>query len=330
MKAITYQQATDTFRFSEIDVPKLESEFDVLVKVIAVGLNPVDTKVNLWKGMVADMDDTFVGGLDVSGQIVEVGAAVTAWKVGDTVLYHGNMRRKYGGFAEYAVHDSRSLIAHPKVLPEIAAATPCAGWTAYRALVARLDIMERKSLFVAGGSGGVGGFALQLAKLFGMKTIIASSSAANHDYVESLGASHVIDYRDEDVVSRVFEITEERGVDVSLDCVGGENQVICASVLRYEGQMVELVDTCDLNKYPQAFLRGIGVHQLSLGSGHVNGAYGRTTIVNAGKAVSRLLEEGRIHVPRLEVITLEEIGDALMNMRSQRTVGKIVAQVAEF
>ena len=80
--------------------------------------------------MVPDTDDTFVGGLGVSGEIVAMGSAVSSWRVGERVLYHGNMRRPFGGFAEYAIYDSRTLTAHPDVSDTLAASTPCAGWTA--------------------------------------------------------------------------------------------------------------------------------------------------------------------------------------------------------
>lgn len=328
MKAITYQQSLDRFILDERPIPELQTEYDVRVRVRAVGLNPVDAKVNLWHSMVADMDDGFVGGLDVSGEIVAVGARVEDWKVGDPVLYHGNMRRHQGGFAEYAIQDARTLIPHPDVSPVVAAATPCAGWTAYRALVDKLAISRRKSLFIAGGAGGVGGFAIQVAKQLGVETIIATGSAANHEYIRDFGATHALDYRQDNLVAQILQISGPDGVEVSLDAVGGDNARLAASVLGYEGEMVELVDTINAQTVPDAFLKGLSFHQLSLGSGHVNGDLGRATITRAGVAFSRLLSAGQIQVPRLQVIGLSDIGDALLAMRQQRTVGKIVAEVS--
>ncbi|TMX64691.1 zinc-binding dehydrogenase [Vibrio rotiferianus] len=327
MKAITYQKDQDTFTYTDIDTPALASGLDVLVKVHAVGLNPVDAKVNLWHEMVDGMNDTFVGGLDVSGEIVAIGDMVSGWQVGDRVLYHGNMRRMSGGFAEYAIQDSRTLVAHPDVAPEVAAASPCAGWTAYRALVDKLNISTRKSIFIAGGSGGVGSFAIQLARFFGVETIITTSSAANHEFVRSLGATHVIDYKQEDVREQIMAITEGFGVEVSLDCVGGDNDILCASVLGFEGEMVELVRTTRATEYPGAFLQGLTFHQLSLGSGHVNGARGLQSIVEAGTSFSALLETGNIKVGNLKVIALEAAGEALLSIRQQRTVGKVVVKI---
>ncbi|WP_260262087.1 zinc-binding dehydrogenase [Vibrio intestinalis] len=329
MKAITYQPATDTFSLSELPQPQVQSDFDVVVRVNAVGLNPVDCKVNLWHSMVEGMNDTFVGGLDVSGTIVELGSEVTGWRVGDRVLYHGNMRRLSGGFAEYAVQDSRTLIEHPDVPAEVAAATPCAGWTAYRALLDKVDITQHRSLFIAGGAGGVGSFALQLAKHAGVETIITTASSAKHDYVKSLGATHVIDYREQDVVQQIADITGGDGVEIALDCVGGDNDKTCAAVLAYEGHLIELVKTLEPSNYDNAFLRGLSFHQLSLGSGHVNGEQARKDLVHAGEAFSALVEQGHIQVSELKSIPLDRIGEQLVAMRDQRTKGKIVAIVAD-
>ena len=326
MKAITYQKDSDQFTLKVLVQPKPEQEYDVVVKVLAAGLNPVDAKINFWHEMVPDMDDNFVPGLDVSGEIVEVGAAVTEWKVGDRILYHGNMCRKNGAFAEYAVHDSRTLVEHPNVSPEVAAATPCAGWTAMHALLDKLFIDNRKSVFIAGGSGGVGGFAIQLARHFSVDIIITSCSVKNHQYVLNLGADHAIDYHEQDVVQQVLALTDNKGVAASMDCVGGDNDIICANVLEYEGHMLELVSTIRPSEYDNAFGRGLSFHQLSLGSGHANGDKGRKSILKSGRRFTHLLNSGRIQIPQLEVISIEDVPEALKQIREKRTVGKIVVK----
>ncbi|MEZ9633007.1 zinc-binding dehydrogenase [Vibrio cyclitrophicus] len=329
MKAITYQKTTDTFILKTLPKPSIENEFDVIVKVFAAGLNPVDGKINNWASLVDNMDDNFVGGLDVSGEIVEVGAEVSNWEVGDQVLYHGDMRRHSGGFSEFSVHDSRTLIRKPNVSHEIAAATPCAAWTAYRALHDKINIIGCESLFIAGGAGGVGSFAIQLAKIAGVKSIITTSSEAKHSYVKSLGATHVIDYRTQNVIEEVMKVTSGLGVDFALDCVGGNNAYICSQVLGFEGEMVELVDVVNPTLYPGAKMNGLSFHQISLGSGHINGDKGRKTIVTAGITFSQLLESKLIVVPELKVISLEDVPSSLNDIRKKKTLGKIVVQVAE-
>ena len=189
MKAVAFAPSQDTFHVKDLPVPE-PGPGDVLIRVDACGLNPVDAKIVRWKSAVPDMNDNWVPGLDVSGTIAAVESEVADWKVGDRVLYHGNMFRPSGGFAEYAIHRAATLTAHPDVAATDAAATPCAGWTAWRALVDRLRITPDDTLLIGGGSGSVGGFAVQIAKAVGVRTIIATCSSRNRDYVESLGATH--------------------------------------------------------------------------------------------------------------------------------------------
>lgn len=325
MRAVTYHKNQDSFQVETLDIPDLETEFDVVVKVKAVGLNPVDSKIKFWHSSIPDMDDHFVGGLDVSGEIVALGDAVSGWHIGDAVLYHGNMRRHWGGFAEFAVQDSRALLAHPKTSPEIAAATPCAAWTAYRALVDKMHVQPDTRLFIAGGSGGVGSYAIAIAKALGVKQIITSCSAKNVDYVKSLGATHVIDYHKQDVAKMLMELTQYQGVTAAFDCVGGEQETMCARALAFDGQLVELVQTADLKSYDNAFMRGLSVHQLSLGAGYLHGEVGMQSITKAGRAVSELLNQGAFNAITNQAISLEQIPQALMDIRQQRTQGKLVA-----
>ena len=323
MQALAYDPSKDRFAVEVQPIPA-PGEYDVLVRVLACGLNPVDAKIHQWHGLAPGMNPHWVAGLDVSGEIVTVGANVQGWRPGDRVLYHGDMFRPHGGFAEFALHDSRTLSRHPRVAPVVAAATPCAGWTAWRALVDKLRLTARDALFVAGGAGGVGGFALQLARHLGLDTVIATCSAANADYVAGLGATHIIDYRSEDVRETVMRITQGRGVSRALDAVGGDTDLQVASVLGFEGEMVELVRVVRPERYPDAFLNGLSFHQLSLGSGHRHGEAGRQTLARAATALNELLEQGHLRVAALAEIDLSQVGEALRAMRQQHTRGKIV------
>lgn len=323
MKAVTFEPETDRFTVAEQATPQ-PGPHDVLIRVDACGLNPVDAKIRLWKSFAPDMRSGWVPGLDVSGHIVAVGDEVTSWQAGDRVLCHGDMFRPHGGFAEYTVQRAAALVGHPDIPAPEAAATPCAGWTAWRALVDKMHAGRHDSLFIAGGSGGVGSFAIQIARHLGVNPIVVSCSQRNHDYVTSLGATHTIDYRSEDVIERVREITAGAGVTLAVDAVGPETDRIVAECLAFEGQMVELVDVARPADYRDVFSRGLSFHQLSLGSGHRNGTEALRTLVAAGTAFSELLEADAIAVPRLGTIDIDQVGDALDAMLAQHTVGKIV------
>ncbi len=133
---------------------------------------------------------------DAIGVVTAVGALVNQWKVGDIVLTHGNMFRPHGAFAEYSVQAAASCIAAPAGIDAVTlAATPCAGWTVYRCLHAKLRLQPRDTLLILGAAGGCGSFASQLARLVGCKTIIGTSSAKNHAHLRELGCTHAIDYK---------------------------------------------------------------------------------------------------------------------------------------
>ena len=321
MKALTFNPANDAFLVRELPVPS-PGPRDVLVRVVACGLNPVDAKIARWKARVPGMDDCWTPGLDVSGEIVSLGREVVGWKAGDRVLYHGNMLRPHGGMAEHAIQDADTLIPHPAVSPEVAAATPCAGWTAWRALHDKLRIAKAHSLLVAGGSGGVGGFAIQIAKAHGLGQILVTCSAKNHAYVRSLGATEAIDYPSEDVAARVRELTGGRGVDRALDTVGPDEDIAVAESLAFEGEMVEIVAVVRPSEYRDVYLRGLSFHQLALGAAHHAGAGAR--IVRAGIACCRMLEDGNLRVPVLETIALDKAAKRLAEILACRSVGKTV------
>ncbi|MBK1879834.1 zinc-binding dehydrogenase [Pelagicoccus mobilis] len=325
MKALTFDPQTDRFNVAELPVPEAKHS-DVLIKVDACGLNPVDAKIHLWKSMAPKMDKTWTPGLDVSGHIVATGDQVENWRVGDRVLCHGDMLRPHGGFAEYTIQNCEALIPHPELSAETAAATPCAGWTAWRALVDKLHASQNHSILITGGSGGVGGFATQIAAHLKVQTIIVTCSATNHPYVKELGATHAIDYKTEDVVAQVLQITDGQGVSIGLDTVGPDNDRDVANSLAFEGQMVELVDVVRPSEYKDSFMKGLSFHQLSLGAGHRNGDAAKANLVNAGKAFSALVEQGKIRVPRLKAVSFAELADALLGIREQRTVGKLVVK----
>ncbi|WP_199911756.1 alcohol dehydrogenase catalytic domain-containing protein [Dongshaea marina] len=153
MQALTFDPNRDRFTLKKQPLPT-PGPTEVQLKVVACGLNPVDSKIREWKSLAPDMDDNWVPGLDVSGVITELGEEVEQWKVGDRILYHGDMLKPHGGFSEYAVHNAQTLLPHPNIDPIKAAATPCAGWTAWRALMDKLKIDACDSLLIAGGSGG--------------------------------------------------------------------------------------------------------------------------------------------------------------------------------
>ncbi|KAL8532654.1 hypothetical protein ACS0TY_009021 [Phlomoides rotata] len=233
----------------ESDVPVPEPTDDqVLIKVVAAALNPIDYKrrQGILKGNDAPLPITL--GYDVAGVVVKVGSEVKKFKEGDEV--YGDIAYKafdepkqVGTLAEYTIADERVLAPKPKNLDFVQAASlPLAVQTALEGLE-RADFSEGKSILVLGGAGGVGTFVIQLAKhVFGASKIAATSSTAKLDFLKSLGADLAIDY-----TKHNFEELEEK-FDVVYDAVGQSDRAVKA--VKEGGKVVAIAGAVT----PPAFL----------------------------------------------------------------------------
>ncbi|MBK2109412.1 zinc-binding dehydrogenase [Francisella tularensis] len=326
MKAISYNDKNDIFEYIEKEVPKLDKNLDVLVKVIAVGLNPVDAKINQWASMRKEPLSQWVCGLDVYGEIVEIGKEVSGWHRGDLVLYHGDMMRANGGFAEYAIQDSRTIIKASSSLTAVEQASiPCAGWTAYRAMIEKLNISKDDNVFISGGSGGVGSFAVQLAKNAGAKHIITSCSEKNFEYVKSLGATHVINYNDKNLIEKVIDYTDGYGIDKLLNTSGRSTDITLSDLLAFNGHFLELLDVVRPTEYKDVFMRNLSFHQLSLGAAHrYGGDKAKNQLKEVGKNMLTLIENGSIKLPLINIVSIQDMPKVLKEMREAHTKGKYV------
>jgi len=208
---------------------------EVLIKVRAAGVNPVD-----WKGAPRRLG--MVPGVDVSGTIDTLGEGVSGWQVGQPVL---GFARQSGSYAEYAIIPVHSLAKKPQSMSfEEAAGVPIAGETAYRALYEAGKIVRGQTVLIHGAAGGVGSAAVQIAKAAGAR-VIGTASPNNHEFLRSIGVDQVIDYRsqrfedvvknvdlvlntaDADTTARSVGVVREGGVLVSI--VGAPNAVACAA-----------------------------------------------------------------------------------------------------
>ena len=198
MKAIQFQPgltAADAHAAREVELPTpTATGHDLLVKIEAVGLNPVDTKVR----PAADAEPKTLG-FDAAGIVTAIGDAVTRFKVGDLVYYAGDITRP-GSNADYQVVDERIAAIRPKSLDAAAAAAlPLTSLTAWESLFDRLHIDPEadnsgKSILIIGGAGGVGSLGIQLAKLAGLTVIATASRPESSAWCEKLGADHVVNH----------------------------------------------------------------------------------------------------------------------------------------
>ncbi|MDQ0205728.1 NADP-dependent oxidoreductase [Alkalicoccobacillus murimartini] len=237
MKAVVINQYGNKEELKEQEVPNPQPGKDqVIVKLEATSINPIDWKLRegYLKGMF-DWEFPIILGWDAAGVISEVGSDVTKWKVGDRVFSRPDTTRK-GTYAEYTAVDEHLLARVPDSTSfEEAAAVPLAGLTAWQALFTHGELKEGESILIHAGAGGVGVFAIQLAKHFGAH-VITTASEKNHELLYSLGADQVIDYKKEDFKEIVSE------VDVVFDTIGGQVEEDSYHVLKKgTGRLISIV-----------------------------------------------------------------------------------------
>jgi NADPH:quinone reductase-like Zn-dependent oxidoreductase len=292
------------------DVPRPEPKDDqILVRVIAAGVNPVDGSIR--SGRYARFFNTklpLIPGYDISGTVEKVGAKMTKFKVGDPVYAYIGLKEG-GGYAEYAVAMEKEASLKPNSLNYIeAAAVPLAAETAWQALVDTAKLSAGQTVLIHGGSGGVGSFAIQIAKARGAK-VIATASTPNQELLKQLGADVAVDY----TKTKFEDVAKD--VDVVIDSVGKDTLARSYGVVKKGGFIVSLVaqpDPAQLEKY------GIRGAPLSVEPNDDELA-----------EISKLIDQKRIKVIISQVLPLKEAAKAQAQSDTHHTRGKIVLKVAE-
>ena len=302
MKAIVVHQYGGPEVLKYEDAPRPEpKENQILVRVIAAGVNPVDTYVRSGKFGAATLP--LIPGRDIAGIVEEVGPGATKFKKGDAV--YGNVRN--GGYAEFAVAVEKDIALKPAALDFVeAAAVPVAARTAWNALVETAHLSAGQTVLIQGGSGGVGSFAIQIAKVRGAK-VFATASTGNQDLLKELGADVAIDYtkqKFEDVV---------KNVDVVLETAGKETLERSYPVVKKGGYLVSIVGPTDPAKVQQY---GIQAPPLALSA-------------SALSELTKLFDAKKIKVVVTETLPLSEAQKAQEQVGTHHTRGKIVLKVGD-
>ncbi|MDU8923751.1 zinc-binding dehydrogenase [Pasteurellaceae bacterium LIM206] len=322
--AITDKSHRSIEQISLIDVPVPVIAADqVLIKVKAVGLNPVDYKVVEFG--VDAWQYPHILGLDVAGVIEAVGEGVDRFVVGDRVAGHGYLL-KDGCFAQFVAVPAYQLGKIPDdVSFEQAAGLLCGAMTAFQALHRKASLNNRRTVLVHAAAGGVGSIAIQLAKLAGL-TVYATAGTDKIDFVRRIGAADVIiDYKTEDITARVLELTQNRGVDLIINTIDGKTATEDLNRLAYNGALVAIVEEPDYRQ-SDLFRRGQSVCVVNLGGAH--GSRDPAQQADLGRITQTLLNlvsQGKIN-PLIEtVLPFENIPQGLQLIKRRKTVGKVVA-----
>ncbi len=245
MKAIVFETpgSPSVLKLQDISVPTIQTETEVLVRLRAAGINPIDTKLRS-RGTFYPEKTPHVLGCDGAGVVEAVGAAVQSVQVGDEVFFcHGGLGGSIGTYAEFAVVDERFLAIKPAALSFVeAAAAPLVLITAWESLYDRGRLQAGQKVLILAGAGGVGHVAVQLAALQGAEVCTTVSSEAKAEFVRQLGADSVILYKNTDVVDRVLAWTEGQGVDLAFDTVGGETFYQIIPAVKIYGDLVTILE----------------------------------------------------------------------------------------
>lgn len=302
------------------------SEGDVLIRVAAAGVNGPDLAQR--RGHYDPPPGASpLPGLEVAGEVFAIGSAVTQWQVGDRVMALTNG----GGYAEHVAVPADQILPVPEgwSLAE-AAALPETWFTVTQTLVMRSGLEAGMSVLVHGASGGIGGAAIQIATILGARAIAVVSSPAKADYARRLGAIASIDYKNEDLVARVKELTHGQGVDRVLDIVGGDMAAKNIAASARFGHIVQ-VSTLD-GPNANVPLGAIMAKQLTLSGSTLRPQTAATKAAIAARIRTDLLpalSRPDFIKPAVTTFPLADAAGAHRAMEARNHVGKIVL-VTEF
>ncbi len=285
----------------------------VLVRVLAAGVNPVDVKLRSQRARV-DIPLPAILGWDVAGVVEALGPGAADFQVGDKVFYTPGVFDGPGAYAEYHVAKQEQVEHKPANLTFIeAAGLPLAGCTAWDALIGTARLSVGETALIHAAAGGVGSLAVQIAKAAGAR-VIGVTSAGGAKLVRALGADVVVD-RGDDFVAAVLRETDGLGADVTFDTVGGETLARSIAATRPHGRLSSIV-SAEGNLNP-AYLRNQTIHFV-----YLERSRAKMT------ALRRLVERGQLRPVIDSVLALEHVAQAHARLERGGMRGKIVLQTS--
>jgi NADPH2:quinone reductase len=317
----------DGFRPSDLPQPT-PGPGQVLVRVVAASVNPVDTKIRKNGGPAAPALPALLG-CDMAGEVVAVGEGVSGFAAGDHVYgCVGGVRGSDGTYADYVAADARLLAQAPKSIPlRDAAALPLVAITAWEGLD-RLGVGPDTHILIHGGAGGVGHVAIQLAKARGARVATTVSSPDKAAIARGFGADDVIDYRAEAVADYVGRLTGGRGFDVVFDTTGGSDLATAFAGARVSGQVGVIVAGFTADLTPM-HLKGLSLHAVFMLIPLLHGV-GREAHGRILAGVAKLVDEGKLKpLIDAESFDLERVGEAHAKLESGKALGKLVIDVGQ-
>ncbi|MFD2112392.1 zinc-dependent alcohol dehydrogenase family protein [Thiorhodococcus fuscus] len=327
MKSIEIRETggPSVLQLAERPCPELTGPDDILVKLAAAGVNPIDTKIRS-NGPMLPAGFPAVLGCDGAGVVEAVGEAVTRFKPGDEVWFcFGGLGGPVGTYAEYMVLDNQLAQAKPRSIDMVeAAAAPLVLLTAWEALHDRARLHEGHRVLIHAGAGGVGHVAIQLAKAAGARVCTTVSSPEKAAFAHDLGAEYCINYQEEDLVGAVMEWTGGQGVDIAFDTVGPAVFRQTIPAMAHYGDLVTILDPGPELDLKEARMRNLRISlELMLTPMLRDVPRARVQQGEILRRCAKLIDRGDLRIHVSKTFPLEQAADAHTLLEQGHLTGKL-------
>ena len=315
MKAMIIREFGGPEKFELADMPKpVPGPHQVLVKLRASSVNPVDFKIRMYPSNWAGVPVPAILGYDGAGVVEAVGALVTHLKPGDEVFYCARIHGRQGTYAEYHVEDAEIVVKKPAHLSfEEAASLPLAGMTAWDSIVTFFQTKPGDTVLIHAGAGGVGSLAVQMAKAAGAR-VIATGRKENEALIRGLGADEVIDYRTVKFEDEVNRLTGGKGAEAAYDTVGGDTITRSITCVRPYGRLATITSV-------EGSINGMQSRNQSLYFSFMERTEAKI------RALATLAERRQIRPLVDSVYPLEKVADAHRKIEAGGMKGKLVVRI---
>jgi len=330
MKVIQLEQhgEPDLLKIADVNTPEIENPTEIRVKLKAASVNPIDSKLRAGEYPI----DTFpaILGCDAAGIVEQIGINVTRVNEGDEVyFFHGGIDGIQGNYAEYKVLDERFVALKPKSQNFTqAAAAPLILLTAWEALFDRAHLAKDKTVFINAGAGGVGHVAIQIAKQCGAQVCTTVSNEKKAAFVKDLGADFIINYKEQDLVEAIMEWTNNQGVEIAMDNVGGAAIQEIFPAICHCGELVTLLQPDNSIDWSVARFSNIRfsfeVMLSPLLFNLIDAQIHQTWIL---EQCAKIIDNGNLQIHVSDKLSLEEAAKAHRQIETGHTMGKIILNI---
>lgn len=320
----------DVLQLQSVPEPQIENDTEMLVRLIAAGINPIDTKIRK-RGTFYPEQSQAILGCDGAGIVEAVGAGVKNFQQGDEVYFcSGGLGGKFGNYAEMTVVDERFVARKPSTLSfQEAAAAPLVLITAWEALCDRAKMQAGQKILVHAGAGGVGHVAIGLAKLHQAEVCTTVSSEEKAAFTRQLGADKTILYKNTDFAQAALDWTNGNGVDIVFDTVGGETFSQSFPAVKVYGDVVTILDADPQTNWKIARSRNLKVSfELMLTPLLQNLVAARVHQASILTRCAEWIDAGKLKIRVSRVFPLQDAAAAHKLLEAGSLTGKIALQIS--